>query len=280
MKTSNQLIIAFFVIVFSVPFLMLVGFRKSIQKEEFTFVPYNNQFSHKGEIKPYKFIKIVGPSRAVTVFSCRIIPSDSASYSYNTYQQTRPEDRVILKQAGDTLLVKYADTDMQGARNNQQEYYISKHIDLYLPFLNEIIVESATVQIDSINTANNPQISFDLRNHANLELGNFGHSQTVFGPGNIETELTGTMDSPSFDSTLFRERSGKLISLEIKANNSSITVGPYSWINHLQLQVNGLSQVIINNNSRIDQLSGFISDSTTVNGNWKNVRRLAALTTK
>ena len=283
MKTSNKLLAAFFVLIFAVPFLLLVGFKKAINSQQSTFVPMNNQFAYKGEIKPYKFIKIVGPSIQDTtgisdtekIFSCTIIPSDSANYSYNYYnsnQQSEAEARIVLDQVDDTLLVKYV-------RNTEKNYFIPIKIDLYLPLLNEIIVEGATVFIDSINTTNSPQISFDLRNHANLQLGNFGHSQTILGSGNIETEVNGTKNI-HFDSSYFRERSGKLLSVHIKASNASFTVGPYAWINHLQLQINGQSQVSIDNNSRIDQLSGFISDSSSVNADWKNIRRLTALTTK
>lgn len=279
MKTSNKLLAAFFVIVFAVPFIMLVGFQKSIKELEPIFIDVNNQLSHKGEIKPYKFIKIIGPV-IPEIFSCKIIPSDSAFYIYNTNQQKTGEDGIILEQVGDTLLVRYSGTKMQDEGRSQKNYYSIIQIDLYLPLLNKIIVEGATtVLIDSMNTANNPQISFDLRNQANLQLGNFGHSQTTFGPGNTETELDGTKDIP-FDSSSFRERSGKLLSVHIKASNASFTVGPYAWINHLQLQINGQSQVSINTNSRIDQLSGFISDSSVVSANWKNIRRLAALTKK
>ena len=95
MKTSNKLLAAFFIIVFAVPFLMLVGFKRAIQKQEPTFVPVNNQFTnkvkiYKGEIKSYKFIKIEGPEMpgypgwasagGEHIFSCKIIPADSVSY--------------------------------------------------------------------------------------------------------------------------------------------------------------------------------------------------------
>ena len=279
MKTSNKLLAAFFLIVFAVPFIILVGFRKSIKEQEPTFEPFNNKFIHRGEIKSYKIIKIIGPG-VPEVFSCTIVPSDSAFYSYNTYHQTKVEDGMILEQVGDTLLVKYAGTIIQDQGSTQKNSYSIIEIDLYLPLLNKIIVEGATtIRIDSINTDNNPQISFDLRNQANLQLGNFGHSQTIFGSGNIETELSGTKDS-AFDSSSFRKRSWKLLSVDIKASNASFTVGPYAWIKDLQLQINGQSQVNINNNSRIDQLNGFISDSSQVSADWKNIRRLAALTTK
>ena len=250
----------------------------------------NNQTVLKGEIGTYKVIKITGPyissfdenARELELLSCTIIPSDSASYSYQYYinnQESTGENRMILKQVGDTLVVKYLSFE---AKNNDHVTYYNNpvNVTLYLPVLNKIIVENANVAIDSVHTFNNAEISFDLRNQANLQLGNFGHSQTVFGSGNTESDIHESMDNPTFDSTHFRERSGKLSRIEINASNASFTVGPYAWIKDLQLRVNGQSQVNIANNSRIDQLSGFISDSSAVNASWKNIRRLAALTEK
>ncbi|MEO7316256.1 MAG: hypothetical protein ABIW47_13795 [Ginsengibacter sp.] len=289
MKTSNKLLAAFFILVFAVPFLMLVGFKRAIKKQEFTIVPFDNQFTHKIEIKSYKFIKIVGPevpgypgwasAGGEHIFSCKIIPADSVSYSYFTGQPSA-KDVLILEQIGDTLLVKYSTVNAQSIDGDNTTYHFNPiQIDLFVPVLNNIIVENARVIIDSLKKNNQQDISFDLRNQANLQLGNLGYAQTNFGSGNMETDLNETKDS-AFDSSYFRERSGKLLSVNIKASDASFTVGPYAWINHLQLQINGRSKVNINNNSRIDQLNGFISDSSQVSADWKNIRRLAALTTK
>lgn len=281
MKTSNKILAAFIIILFTFPFLMLAGFKSSIRKGLFTKEKVNNeikQFTYKEMNKPYKFVKIIGPdipgmTNESKIFSCNIIPSDSVRYSYY-YLQPNGNDKIILKQEGDTLLVQYPNTNVHVDGNNKGNNYISIQVDLYLPVVNKIIVENANVFVDTINTVTNPEISFDLRNQANLQLGRYGHSQTIFAAGTIN----GSKVSPYVDSSNFSERSGKFINVEIKSSNSSFTIGNYAWIKDLRLQINGQSRVNIANNSRIDSLSGFISDSSEVSANWKNIKILEALT--
>ena len=66
--------------------------------------------------------------------------------------------------------------------------------------------------------------------------------------------------------------------INVKAAAANFTIGPYSTIKELNLQIDGASKVNVADDSHIDQLSGFISDSCTVEANWKNIRRLASLT--
>ena len=66
--------------------------------------------------------------------------------------------------------------------------------------------------------------------------------------------------------------------INVKAASANFTIGPYSTIKELNLQIDGASKVNVTDESRIDQLSVFISYSCTVEANWKNIRRLASLT--
>lgn len=290
MKTSNKILAAFILIVFTVPLIMLTGFRSSIRKQAFTVEYLDNnstKFSQKGVNKPYKFVKITGPEMPgypgtwvsagnEYIFTCKIIPADSVSYSYFSNQPVA-KDVLILEQLGDTLLVKYSTTNAQPIDGESAKYHFTPiQVDLFLPVLNNVIVENADVIIDSINENNQSDISFDLRSLAHLELGKWGHSQSIYS---VE-KISDTNKNPTVDSSGFVERSGKFISLSIKTNDATFSLGPYAWIKDLQLHVNGQSQVNIDNQSRIVQMSGFISDSSKVNANWKNIRRLAALNEK
>lgn len=275
MKTSNKILAAFCLIVFSVPVLMLIGFRSQISNQKFTEI--NSKYGHtetiiKGALNPYKFVKIIGPGR--DVFTCNIIPSDSASYDYQNLDE---DHRIKIEQINDTLLVKYISPERQVNLNSSSISYTQTHINLYLPVINRIIIDGASVIIDSANTITNPEISFNLSNQAILQLGKFGHSQSTSISASMETESNGLkIDSSAISSNII-ERSGKLNNVKIESTNSTFTVGPYSWIKELNLQIKGHSRVNIDNESRIDQLSGFISNSSDVGANWKNIKRLAAL---
>jgi hypothetical protein len=257
MKTSNKVLTGFFIIIFLIPVFILLSFNSKIRKGEFTVVKNENGSKGRGgSIAAHKVIKITGPGKE-NVFSCTIIPADSASYTYPDYYG---QDDIKVEQKGDTLWVKY--TGAAGADSTGRVYQHSS-INLHLPVMENIIIDGADVLIDSINGEANPQLFFQLNNRASIEFGSAGESEPI---------KSGSGSQPANN-----EQHGMVNSVKIKADNASITVGPNTWIANLDLQVHGASKVNVDNNSRIGQVSGFISDSSTVGANWKNIKRLAAL---
>ncbi len=150
MKTSNKILTAFIAIIFLVPFFLLLSFSSKVKNGQYTVV--KNEFggsnSHQGSITAYNVVKIIGPGQP-GVFTCKIIPSDSASYKYFDYDNYR--DSISVEQQGDTLFVKYINSETENIGNTE---YTHLAIDLYLPVMKKIIVEGADVRIDSINGAN------------------------------------------------------------------------------------------------------------------------------
>jgi hypothetical protein len=191
---------------------------------------------------------------------CHLIPADSSWYAYNNYSNV-DSDSIKVEQLGDTLVLKYIDADVQVNNGTVRSEQIHLSIDLHAPAFNNIVVEGATVGIDSVNSTLSA-IHFDLRNNAHLSLGTNGQVKTTQVNQTTVTEMS---------SALFN----KLI---INASSSRVELGQFAKINDLHMQLQGTSTVSVHNNSQIDQLNGFLSDSSTVEANWKNVRRLAALT--
>lgn len=253
MKTSNKILLAFLILVFATPLFLLVSFRNKITKGEFTVLAPSNQYMHAGTLTPFKVVKIVGLG-SPGVLSCHLIPADSSWYAYNNYNNT---DSIKVEQQGDTLLLKYVDTDVQVNKGTVRSEQVHLRIDLHAPAINNVVVEGASVVIDSLNAAHNPEIYVSLHDQADLLLGT---SSQVKKTTSAETS-----------SALFNK-------VVIKASSSSIKLGQFAKINDLHLWLQGPSSVNIHNNSHIKQLDGYLSDSSTVEASWKNIRRLAALT--
>ena len=269
MKTSNKILIGFLVIIFLIPALVLMSFNSKIKNGRYTVEKqevYQAGNAKSGMIKPYQVIKIVGPGFP-GVFSCNLIPAGTASYSYQDYDD---RDSIKIEQVNDTLLLTYINTGQSDNNPNSNEFtHIS--VDLHLPVITNVIAEGADLNIDSMDIAANREIFFDLRNKASLNLSQRGtansRSEHIIQPG-----------GQFKDSLVQRTSTGMFNKLNVKAVFANFTIGPYSTIKELNLQIDGASKVNMDDNSHVDQLSGFISDSCTVEANWKNIRRLASLT--
>lgn len=271
MKTSNKILVGFIIVIFLIPVFILMSFNSKIKKGQFTIVKhgiYEGSNSRSGTIKPYQVVKIVGPSQFPGTFSCNIIPAETASYSYQNYND---QDSIRIENINDTLLLTYVNTRYQPDNNTNSVEFTHISVDLHLPVITNVIVEGADLNIDSMGIAANQEIFFDLRAKASLNLSHGGaansRSQHLIQPG-----------GQFKDSLTERTSTGMFNKLNVKAVAANFTIGPYSTIKELNLQIDGASKVNVDDNSHIDQLSGFISDSCTVEANWKNIRRLATLT--
>lgn len=271
MKTSNKILAGFLIFIFIVPVFILMSFNNKIKKGRFTIVKreiYEGADFRSGTIRPYQVVKIVGPSRFPGTFFCNLIPAKVASYSYQNYND---QDSIRIENINDTLLLTYVNTRYQPDNNTNSDEFTHISVDLHLPVITNVIVEGADLNIDSMDIAANQEIFFDLRGKASLNLSKNGTSNTDFAH---LTQSGGHFK----DSVLKRTSTGMFNKLNVKAASANFTIGPYSTIKELNLQIDGASKVNVADNSHIDQLSGFISDSCTVEANWNNIRRLASLT--
>lgn len=270
MKTSNKILVGFIIVIFLIPVFILMSFNSKIKKGRFTVVNreiYEGADSRSGTIKPYQVVKIVGPGFP-GAFSCNLIPAEAASYSYQNHND---QDSIKIEQVNDTLLLIYVNTGDQSDNNTNNKLFTHISVDLHLPVIANVIVEGADLNIDSMDIAANPEIFFDLRGKASLNLSKNGTSNTDFAHLN---QSGGQFK----DTVLKRTSTGMFNKLNVKAASANFTIGPYSTIKELNLQIDGASKVNVADNSHVDQLSGFISDSCTVAANWKNIRRFASLT--
>jgi hypothetical protein len=276
MKGSNNILLGFIILVFATPVFLFIGFRNKIRKGEFTVAKIPEDSTRKdffsGSIKPFKVLKVVGPGME-GVFDCTIIPSDSATYDYaNNYDD---QGSINMQQKGDTLVLTYIGSRGTANGNTITTVYPLLYVKLHLPVIKNIIAEGADIRIDSVSTGANPEIYFDLRKKAVLTLGMSGTSTTTFAHFEQKGATVGGYKAVS---NVIEKSTGQFNKVIIKASDSHITFGTVAWIHDLNLQLQGVSTITMDNNSRITQLNGFISDSAKVEANWKNIRRLATLT--
>ncbi len=248
MKTSNKIISGFFIVVFLVPLFILLSFNSQVKKDQFTLVERNNssfQPTRKGSFAPFKVIKINAPSPVLT---CTIRMADSLSYAYASIGQ---KDSIQIYNQVDTLFIQYINPEYKGSYDDYgaSDATMRLHLKLSMPAIAQLIV-------------NNAEVTMVAGTDSPLLAEVYGAGKLNLGKAAGKEEITNSY------------RAG---SVSIRAINGTVTVGDSATIRQLQLQTGGNTVVQINDNAAIDQVNGHLSDSTTVNGSWKIIKRLTAL---
>jgi len=165
MKTSNNILIASIVVVFAVPFLFAYSIKSKMKKGEYTVEKQDqpkNADRYSGTFTAFKVVKVVGPG--AEHLRCNLKVSNEMKYSYNNYWKQKIE----VVNSNDTLVIKYQPVNQQ---LHDQVVYIN------LPAFNTLIVDGASVTIDSLGTDSNLNIT--LKNGAVVRDGTKSRGETV-----------------------------------------------------------------------------------------------------
>lgn len=156
MKTSNKILIGLLVIVFTIPLLLAYTLKKKIDKGDYTIEMKNkrdNKYMHNGSIQPFKVVKVIGP-RPENLY-CKLKLSDKMNYSF--YNET--SDSVRIFNSGDTLYVQY-NSNLKPEELQKEDGVV---VDLNLPAFTSIIVDGASVILDSL-ISDTTSLSVTLKN--------------------------------------------------------------------------------------------------------------------
>jgi hypothetical protein len=270
MKTSNQLFIAFLLLVFATPLLLALNLKNKIKNQEYVQLINAGNNSGDGNIHgsfgSYKVLKLVSPVKGV--FACRLRPSKTASYDYRNYlytgdPNTYPEDskdKVRIYNSADTLYMEYIPHSSKSNQANNTNFWVNIEVNANLPSFEKLEIKGATAIIDSLPDALQ-SMEITLLDGGQLKMGEGGSKEEMVTP----TEKTLTRISC------------KVADLAVHATGSEVSFGPYFLATHLQLNMSGASTLSVKE-AIINKVDGILSDSITVNASWKYLRQLAPLT--
>jgi hypothetical protein len=162
MKTSNTILLGLIIVIFAVPLLLAAALKSKVKKGEYT-VEKNKNSREQGDFRSgtfaaYKVVKVVSPDPEL--LTCKLTLSNKMEYSY--YGRS-PEDSVEVYAAADTLFIKYLAT----ATNEKARGYNEKLVRVHLPALTNLVVDGASVIIDSLPASNN--FSVMLKNNGEVQ---------------------------------------------------------------------------------------------------------------
>lgn len=256
MKTSNKILLGFIILCFLIPASLLLSFKSKISHGRYTIAKQEGQGSNfrSGEIaKPYKVVKFVSP--AGRVLKANIQYSDS---SYYRYHLMGGGDSIRVHNEADTLFVQYFNAQQPG---NPDEI-TNLHVDLKLPSFENLVINNAEVTLDSTSAMLDRDINVELSGTGLLNIGQMRTRR----PGQDETDKV--------------EYAYNINHLSVKMNEGEMTIGSKVDIKQLDIQAQDKGVLIINDGAAIAGMTGRLSETFSVNANWKYVKRLAALSTE
>jgi hypothetical protein len=254
MKTSNIILVTFFLLIFLTPFLMSLALKNKINRGEYSKLT-NIQQERRRKIITGEFnvLEIKAPSNELF---CTISLDDSSYIDYDKFYN----DSIGFRRSGDTLSVFYLVPDT--ANDRRLEYF---HINIHIRNTSFIKVEKATARL--MNSANKSgTLKVSLTDSASFSLNNKQHwgeadrrYQARFQP---EAENMNAGEVMNFDN------------LEISAQSSKVFLSDNMFVKTLTINADNKSSIQIFDSFKSGSISGRISDSTHVTGPWSMLRNL------
>jgi hypothetical protein len=261
MRTSNKILIGFLILIFLVPVFVLVSFNSKIRKGEFTVVKseqYEGADSRSGSFKPYKVVKIIAPPG--NVLQVNLQHADTLHYGYHITSL----DSVKVYNLADTLFIQYLGQPRANRSHTNEERFEDQfqpsrlHLDVQLPSVENLIIDNADVKVSTMDARGG---------NINAE---------IYGSGSLKIGETGNKDRDEKGGV--KEETWQLQQLSVKNSGAELSVGKNVNIRVLKLDATGSAVIGIEDGAVIETMLGNLSDSSSVNANWKYVRRLALLT--
>lgn len=260
MKTSNKLLMLLLVLLFSIPLVMIMGWKAAIKENRYVVKNINgtngNAFKETGR---FKAIKMNGGLQRDKPLKCDIRYGDKYGYAFKNYDpqifEEGRSDSCTVALAGDTLVINYNIKTNEALKANN--YYYGVGVEITIPETIPIVANAAMVNLDS-SAARFSSLNFVLANKAELNINGNIYPRTVTKEGNQYAVIP---------ESIFPE-------IVIDATTSQINLNANSSVKKLQLSLKGQSRVNFDEKSAVDTLSGSISDESVFNAPYNLVKKL------
>ncbi len=258
MKTSNKLLLALVLLIFSFPLILMMGFKSALKHNRYIVKSDNGyQVSAPHNVKPFTAIKLNGmPLNNNSGLKTYIKRGDQFNYHIRNYNAADPEqgrtDSCRISWAGDTLVVDYHLKEPN--TKSGSSFFYGVEIDITIPRAVPVIARGAAITIDS-STAALGAMSFLLSNEASLGV-----------DGVVTTQREEAGGGSYKESVVYRTT---FPDLAIEADNASVRIGDQVSVKKLRLGLNGRSVINFSEAVSIDTLTGHISETSFFNAPYK-----------
>lgn len=266
MKRSNILLIVLLIAIFIVPLGLFMAFKQMVREGRYSSRQNETQkHVRSGKTGTYRVVKITVPDFERTdsrrVLTCHLHSAKEGSYRLH---RVNTMDSVRITTTRDTLFIAYL---VKPHPDVTAVYYAHYSVDLYLPDMKDIVVNRATLRIDSIDRAVNPDIGIQLQD-AILQLGD-GINQR-----NSQRPLKDIQET-GFDKTGALHEYRRL---SIRAKSSELIFGYHLQVDSLALVIGRGSKLTVANDFQANQVNGTMSEQSTIVSNIRAAKTLSGLT--
>ncbi|WP_346236270.1 hypothetical protein ABDK00_016305 [Niabella insulamsoli] len=253
MKTSNKLLLLLIAIVFAIPLIMVMAFKKAIKEDRYIV---KNRFGMEDvafkTLKPFRVVKLDGGPIA-NQLRCNIKTGKDYAYKFVNYNAARSEegrsDSCNINFIKDTLVITYNTKTNEALK--AANYYNGVELDLIIPQEVAVIAERAKVIINTIKGDSPKNMAIDLAKEAELEI------------------MTTLNRHPELSDSLSEQCRVLLSNYTIKSNASKVMISAHARIVNLKIDAQSNSWVSIGQNVVIDSLSGKLSPETILETPYK-----------
>ena len=250
MKTSNRILLIFFINIFLIPLCLFIGFSAQIRGGKYTREENRiyQDVVKTGTLKPAHTVKLMASERLLV---CNVEYGDSLYYRYDTPYS---EDSLSIVVSGDTLFVNYVGTIPDDIlRQGQQPL----NVKLFLPQVSSFIVENGLVNVLSMDTTKTQTVLAEVTGGGVFNIG---------GPAIVSGE--------NRSNEKHQKRQLLIDQLSFTSHNGRLELADSVKLRSLKLQVTGNSTIQLNKGVEVKEVSGSISDSTKIEGNWDVIKKI------
>lgn len=195
MKTSNKILLIFFINILLVPLCLCIGYANLVKKDRYTTWQYDmgrRKLTIPGT-GHYSVVKVEAPGEEQLV--CQFIYSDTLAIRYAS---AHVSDSVRVRQVGDTLFIRASD------RGNEPGE--ATGVEIYLPYAARIITDDAKLMLVSPDTATARSLEVSVTGKGSFHTGegtqlqrvsfNTGSGKLILAPGSRVGDLLLNINGP------------------------------------------------------------------------------------
>ncbi|HEX8462317.1 MAG TPA: hypothetical protein VF623_12840 [Segetibacter sp.] len=164
MRTSNKILLALIIIVFTVPFIFATTISRKVKKNEYTVEKTETEKNERlatGTVGAFKAIKVIAPHPALLVVHVK--ESDKMNYSY--YKKT-DVDSITFSTVNDTLIVRY--TGPRPPVGSERNWEVQIDLNLNVSSFNHLVVDGAVVFLETKKETTN-NMSINIKNRGEVK---------------------------------------------------------------------------------------------------------------
>jgi|GEM_PF-4910683 hypothetical protein len=241
MNTSNKILVIFTIFLLLIPVMVILALKSKVKKGDFVVRHFNEQNLDRRKTENLDGIKAIHfLNNSDPGLRVIFVKADSA------YLEFDPEvkERFRLVRKGDTAVLFVENAEQKG--NNYETW-----VRVSLPAMNWLELRNANARLTTWKNDVSSELNVRLDSSSSLQFGPEVHDE-----------------NPDIDEL-------QISKLDVNVQDAKLNIGKVK-VGQLQIRTSGKSELRVDADSKIESVSGSLSDSTLLHGGWHLIKALAS----